>query len=202
MTPDNPLSAPSASALTDFAWLIEAPGQSYLAARDLGGHHFFWTREPNHALRFWSKDQADLVMMAVRNHVPALFGFAGTLGEAWPREHGYLVSRPSLTVEREEIARIVFASLTKERGPFWAADEILAQPATGAVEWTDEQVEAAARAHSPRAWADFDRWFANHKDDLHPYHNDMIRARQEHLRAISRALASLPPTAEGRGGSG
>ena len=77
--------------MTDFAWLIEAPGPMYLRTRTIGHHpDFGWTHEANEALRFISKDQADGVMMAVRRMEPALFAFESTLGNAWPREHGWL----------------------------------------------------------------------------------------------------------------
>lgn len=77
--------------MTDFAWLVEAPGQNYLGVREIGHHpEFYWTRDANKALRFWTKEQADLTAMAVRRMEPKLWGFAVTLGEAWPREHGWL----------------------------------------------------------------------------------------------------------------
>lgn len=36
--------------MTDFRWLIEAPGQRYLAARKLGNHEFYWTQDHNKAI--------------------------------------------------------------------------------------------------------------------------------------------------------
>lgn len=76
---------------TDFAWLIEAPGQHYLAARKLGSsRNFYWTRDHANAIRFASAEQADLTMMAIRDLAPDLFGFAATLGDARPVEHGWM----------------------------------------------------------------------------------------------------------------
>ena len=73
-----------------FAWLIEAPGQMYLSVRKLAGHEFHWTKDHDKAIRFFSQEQADLVMMAVREERPDLFAFAQLLGEARPIEHGWL----------------------------------------------------------------------------------------------------------------
>jgi hypothetical protein len=74
----------------DFRWLIEAPGARYLAVQR---NAFEWTVDINKALSFRSKEQADALMMAVRqmdremdqhrrNSFVALFGFEGTLGNA------------------------------------------------------------------------------------------------------------------------
>lgn len=77
--------------MTDFAWLIEAPGQRYLGTQVIGHDpRFFWTPDAAKALRFMSYEQADGVAMAVRKLAPDLWGFALTLGEAWPREHGWI----------------------------------------------------------------------------------------------------------------
>lgn len=82
-----------------FAWVIEAPGQHYLAAREIGGlTSFHWTTDHEKALRFWSREQADLTASGVRRLEPALWAFAGTLGEAWPREHGW-IARQAITGE-------------------------------------------------------------------------------------------------------
>lgn len=83
--------------MTDFAWLIEAPGQRYLAVRQLSSNppDFYWTQDANAALRFWSREQADLAAGGIRTLNPDLWGFALTLGEAWPREHGWLPPAPS-----------------------------------------------------------------------------------------------------------
>lgn len=67
----------------EVAWLIEAPGQNYLGVSTLGGEHrFHWTKDHAKALRFWTRMQADDVMMAVRALNPGLFAFAVNLGEA------------------------------------------------------------------------------------------------------------------------
>ena len=77
-----------------FAWLIEAPGQRYLGAQTIDHQaSFHWTADAQKALRFWSKEQADQTMMAVRRLHPDLWGFALTLGEAWPREHKWLAAQ-------------------------------------------------------------------------------------------------------------
>ncbi len=77
-----------------FAWLIEAPGPSYLAAHEGVGHvhEFRWTREATEALRFYSQKQADAAMMAVRQLDPRLWGFAAVLGEARPVEHAWIAT--------------------------------------------------------------------------------------------------------------
>ena len=79
--------------MTDFAWLIEAPGPHYLATRTLGINEFFWTPDANKAVRFVSLDAADGVMMGVRQMNPALFAFAVTLGDARPVEHGWAAAK-------------------------------------------------------------------------------------------------------------
>lgn len=78
--------------MSNFAWLIEAPGPRYLSVRQLSSNppDFFWTTHADKALRFWSKEQADLTASGVRALKPDLWGFALTLGEAWPREHGWI----------------------------------------------------------------------------------------------------------------
>jgi hypothetical protein len=81
--------------MTEFSWLIEAPGQNYLGTQEIGlQSRFYWTNDAAKALRFCSKEQADGVMMAVRKLAPDLWDFALTLGEAFPREHGYLGDAP------------------------------------------------------------------------------------------------------------
>jgi hypothetical protein len=75
----------------DFAWLVEAPGPNYLGARAIGGFpDFFWTSDATKALRFWTKEQADFTAMAVRRMEPRLWDFALTLGDAFPRQHGFV----------------------------------------------------------------------------------------------------------------
>lgn len=41
-------------------------GPAYLAAHHLGGYQFYWTDDPHKAIRFFLEDQANTVMMAVR----------------------------------------------------------------------------------------------------------------------------------------
>lgn len=80
--------------MSDFAWVIEAPGQNYLGARAIGYYpEFFWTRDHERAIRFVSQKQADSVMMAVRQAVPELWAFALTLGEARPIEHAWIADK-------------------------------------------------------------------------------------------------------------
>ena len=79
----------------EFAWLIEAPGQNYLGTREVGYYpEFFWTDDHTKAIRFFSKEQADGVMMAVRRMEPKLWAFAVNLTDARPTEHGW-ISAPS-----------------------------------------------------------------------------------------------------------
>lgn len=78
---------------TQFAWLIEAPGPCYLGVRKAPGDYrgvFYWTSDANRALRFFNKEQTDLSLTAIRVLRPDLWSFTSTLGEAWPREHGWL----------------------------------------------------------------------------------------------------------------
>lgn len=76
--------------MTDFFWLIEAPGPHYLGTRKVGRHEFFWTANPSQATRFMSAAQADGVMMAVRALNPDMFAFAVNLRDARPVEHGWV----------------------------------------------------------------------------------------------------------------
>ena len=77
--------------MSDFYWLIEAPGQNYLASRQTKGFgEFYWTRDHTQALRFFSEAQADDTAVAIRRMAPELWGFALTLGEAKPVEHGWI----------------------------------------------------------------------------------------------------------------
>lgn len=76
--------------MADFRWLIEAPGQRYLAPRHVGGYDFHWTQDHNEALAFRDEGQADGTMMAIRQLAPALFDFERTLGNAKAVEHGWL----------------------------------------------------------------------------------------------------------------
>jgi hypothetical protein len=82
--------------MSDFAWLIEAPGPRYLAPRKITtSHDFTWHGDANFALRFHSEEQADLTMMAIRQIAPDLFGFERTLGNAKAVEHGWIEPRQS-----------------------------------------------------------------------------------------------------------
>jgi hypothetical protein len=75
--------------MTDFRWLIEAPGLRYLAARKVGNYEFHWTQDHNEALAFRDEAQADMTMMAIRQLAPQLFGFEVTIGNAKAVEHGW-----------------------------------------------------------------------------------------------------------------
>ena len=101
-TPSHGQPAPVAE-VTDFRWLIEAPGQRYLACRRLGCDEFFWTADHNEALAFRCEKQADGAMMAIRQmdrtingFDKGLFAFEVTIGDAKAVEHGWLaaLSRP------------------------------------------------------------------------------------------------------------
>jgi len=83
--------------MSDFRWLIEAPGARYLAARKLGNHEFHWTQDHNEAIAFRTEAQADITMMAIRDinrqingFDKGLFGFEASLGNACAVEHGWL----------------------------------------------------------------------------------------------------------------
>jgi hypothetical protein len=88
--------------MSDFRWLIEAPGQKYLAVQRLSqSDNFEWTPDHNKALAFRSQDQADALMMAVRQMErelytlrgstfnASLFGFEASLGNAKAVEHAW-----------------------------------------------------------------------------------------------------------------
>lgn len=91
--------------MRDFCWLIEAPGANYLSVRQLSTNpaDFVWTSDAAKALRFWSREQADLAAGAIRALHPELWGFALTLGEAWPREHAF-IGNEEMGAERAEEA--------------------------------------------------------------------------------------------------
>lgn len=77
--------------MSDYRWLIEAPGTNYLAVREIAHKHtFHWTADHDKALHFRTKEQADGLMMAVRQLSPELFGFAETLGDANAVEHAWM----------------------------------------------------------------------------------------------------------------
>ena len=77
--------------MTNFAWLIEAPGPHYLSIRDI---EFVWTTTAMNAIRFFSEDQADSVMMALRNLHRDLFTFDTVLAPARAVEHGFMENTP------------------------------------------------------------------------------------------------------------
>jgi len=79
--------------MSEFAWLIEAPGPNYLGVVSIGQQHSFcWRPDHAKATRFYSEEQADAMMMAIRRACPELFAFAVLLGEAKAVEHGWLVT--------------------------------------------------------------------------------------------------------------
>ena len=93
--------------MTDFAWLIEAPGTNYLGAREIGHlYDFYWTKDHNAALRFFNAKQADMVMMVAKRLCPELFAFAVNLGEARPVEHGWF-AQPTPPAEVTEAIKTV-----------------------------------------------------------------------------------------------
>lgn len=76
-----------------FAWLIEVSGPHYLGVRTLSDcREFFWTRDHDKALRFFSAQQADDAMMAIRELWRELFVFP-TGEEPRPVEHAWLDGR-------------------------------------------------------------------------------------------------------------
>lgn len=87
--------------MSDFRWLIEAPGPRYLAVQQLSNsHNFEWTSDHNKALAFRSEEQADALMMAVRQMDrqmtgygrEGLFSFEQTIGNAKAVEHGWMAN--------------------------------------------------------------------------------------------------------------
>ena len=69
------------------AWLIEAPGHHYLSVTTIGtfdgvDRHFEWSPNPNKALRFQRKLDADDVLFALRTSNHDLFSFDRHLGPA------------------------------------------------------------------------------------------------------------------------
>ncbi len=58
--------------MSDFRWLIEAPGPRYLAVQRLRmSDSFEWTTDHDKALAFRSQDQADQTRLAVCNPAAA-----------------------------------------------------------------------------------------------------------------------------------
>lgn len=79
----------------EFAWLIEAPGQRYLAVQNLSSHsNFIWSQDHNEAIRFYTKEQATGVIEALRTfdriYQSGMFTFQDTLGPAQAVEHGWM----------------------------------------------------------------------------------------------------------------
>lgn len=75
----------------DFRWLIEAPGPRYLATRRFSTFaELTWTADHDKALCFKNHEQADALMLSVRDLKPDLFGFEKTLGNARAVEHGWM----------------------------------------------------------------------------------------------------------------
>lgn len=104
--------------MSDFRWLIEAPGQRYLAVQRLSmSENFHWTTDHNKALVFRSQDQADALMMAVRQvsrdygkpdtTFGGLFEFESSLGCARAIEHGWLNEERDLKNGETDIAEIM-----------------------------------------------------------------------------------------------
>jgi hypothetical protein len=57
---------PEKTGPTAYGWVVEMQGPAYLSARHAGGYEFCWTDDHSKAIRFPTREQADLVMMAVR----------------------------------------------------------------------------------------------------------------------------------------
>lgn len=56
------------------AWLIEAPGRSYLqVSTAFGTAEYAWTRAIDKALRFVAREQAEALLATLRETSPALF---------------------------------------------------------------------------------------------------------------------------------
>jgi hypothetical protein len=77
-------------------WLIEMQGPAYMSARQAGGYEFLWTEDVYKAIRFHDREQADLVMMAIRQlrgdlfptcltRVPCAVEHVWIQGEGWKR---------------------------------------------------------------------------------------------------------------------
>jgi hypothetical protein len=87
--------------MTNFRWLIEAPGQRYLAVQRLSSSdNFIWTSDHDKAIACRSEEQADSLMMAIRQMDRqicgidkwGLFSFEATLGNAKAVEHAWMDS--------------------------------------------------------------------------------------------------------------
>lgn len=82
--------------MNEVFWAIEMQGPAYLTVRHAGGYEFCWTEDIHKALRFENREQADLVMMAVRQlrgdlfppcltRIPCAVEHAWVQGEGWTR---------------------------------------------------------------------------------------------------------------------
>lgn len=110
----------AAALADDFRWLIEAPGQRYLAARKLGNYEFHWTQDHDAAIAFRSEAQADMTMMAIRDLAPVLFDFERTIGNAKAIEHGWINTRtPMASVPTPETLQGIANAMADQ----WAAAE-------------------------------------------------------------------------------
>jgi hypothetical protein len=91
--------------MSDFRWLIEAPGPRYLAVQRLtSSANFKWTQDHDKALAFRSQEQAEHLMDALRQMDRAfdsqenggklswgkIFAFEPTMGNARAVEHGWI----------------------------------------------------------------------------------------------------------------
>lgn len=105
--------------MSDFRWLVEAPGQRYLAVQRLSmSNNFEWTSDHNRALAFRSEDQADALMMAVRQmdrqfQQGQLFAFEATLGDAKAVEHGWMGARHDIPFHTETMAALDSLTIRK-----------------------------------------------------------------------------------------
>lgn len=76
---------------TEYTWLIEAPGPHYLSTHVLGRQsEFTWVKDANAALRFYTVQQSDGVLYALRKLQPELFAFARNLGDPRSVQHGFM----------------------------------------------------------------------------------------------------------------
>ena len=75
--------------MTQFAWLIEAPGRKYLTVRNKGRFYFYWTDDPYRAIRFVDKYQCEFVASAIKELSPDLFTFEPLPGVVRVVEHGF-----------------------------------------------------------------------------------------------------------------
>lgn len=74
--------------MTEYSWLIEAPGLYYLEVTKDG--YFGWTLDPHRALRLHSSAQANAFIAGMMKAKPELFVFARLLSDAKAIEHGFM----------------------------------------------------------------------------------------------------------------